>query len=199
MTFKKLIIVMAALGIFLPLSCGTIVLPPRAAIDTPLYHVKNGMIFLRFAKMEDAFREFTRAKELDHEYSPAYVGLGIFFGFKGDFEKGHENLKIAGRYAKGKEQTAGLHIGLMRFFILGKEALSQNWLTRVEKEFENVKALTPDSPESFYHMGLAYKISGKFEEAVQQFDRVMELKAEYATEAAREKEAVLAMKTEKPG
>jgi len=53
-------------------------------LDTPVHHVKNGNTLLKAGKIDDAYREFSRAKELDPNYPPAYVGLSLVYGLKGD-------------------------------------------------------------------------------------------------------------------
>jgi tetratricopeptide (TPR) repeat protein len=67
----------------------------KAGIDTPDHHVQNGMRLLESGKTEDAYREFIRAKELNPDYPPAYVGLGLVAGMQGQVEKGLEIIKAA--------------------------------------------------------------------------------------------------------
>ncbi len=81
-------------------ACGPRVYSPEAKLDTPSHHVENGMRLLNAGKVEAAFREFSRAKELDTAYAPAYVGLGLCYGLKGDFEKGLEIMKEVERYTR---------------------------------------------------------------------------------------------------
>ena len=64
-------------------------------LDTPINHVNNGNILLKAGKIDDAFREFSRAKELDANCSPAYVGLGLVYGVKGDDETSSVYMKKA--------------------------------------------------------------------------------------------------------
>ena len=80
--------------------CAATVYSPKAALDTPSRHVENGIRLLNVGKIEDAFREFTRAKQLDPEYSPAYVGVGFCHGLMGDYDKGLEAMEEARRLIK---------------------------------------------------------------------------------------------------
>ena len=64
-------------------------------LDTPENHVNNGNILLKSGKIDDAFREFSRAQELDANYAPAYVGLGLVYGVKGDDAASSEYMKKA--------------------------------------------------------------------------------------------------------
>jgi Flp pilus assembly protein TadD len=67
----------------------------RPGLDTPSQHVVNGHQLLERGKIDDACREFDRAKELDPNYVKAYVGLGVALGKKGEFEAGMQNMSIA--------------------------------------------------------------------------------------------------------
>jgi tetratricopeptide (TPR) repeat protein len=64
-------------------------------LDTPVNHVNNGNILLKTGKIDDALREFSRAKKLDANYSPAYVGLSLVYGVKGDDETSAMYMKEA--------------------------------------------------------------------------------------------------------
>jgi len=76
----------------------------NAWLDTPVQHVRNGDTLLKAGKIDDAFREFSRAKELDPNYSPAYVGLSLVYGLRGDDETSAMYLKKAVNLLKGTHQ-----------------------------------------------------------------------------------------------
>ena len=86
--------------LLLSYGCAPTVYSPKAALDTPARHVENGIRMLNAGKIEDAFREFNRAKSLDPKYSPAYVGIGFCHGLMGDYEKGLNAMKEAQRLPK---------------------------------------------------------------------------------------------------
>lgn len=92
-----LIVVIAMLSIS---GCAPTVYSPKAPLDTPSRHVENGIRLLNVGKTEDAFREFNRARQLDPEYSPAYVGIGFCHGLMGDYEKGLKAMEEAQRLTK---------------------------------------------------------------------------------------------------
>jgi tetratricopeptide (TPR) repeat protein len=73
-----------------PTSMGT-----NTWLDTPVHHFNNGNTLLKSGKIDDALREFNRAKELDPNYSSAYVGLSLVYGLKGDDETSAVYLKKA--------------------------------------------------------------------------------------------------------
>jgi Flp pilus assembly protein TadD len=92
-------LVMAALA-WVVVSCAPVVVSPKAELDTPARHVENGIKLLNVNKVEDAFREFSRAKELDPTHAPAYVGLGFCYGLMGNYEMGINNMQEAQNYMR---------------------------------------------------------------------------------------------------
>src|SRR5512136_1234098 len=84
---------MVAMVAMLLSSCAKPTRKPEAALDTPEHHVFTGYKLYEKADYGGAQREFVLAMQLDKNYSPAYVGLGLCFGSQNDFEKAHENMK----------------------------------------------------------------------------------------------------------
>jgi Flp pilus assembly protein TadD len=76
-------------------ACGPDTIFLRPALDTPAQHVKNGHSLLARGKIEAANNEFTRAKSLDDGYAPAYVGLALVQGHRGDIDGGLDILNQA--------------------------------------------------------------------------------------------------------
>jgi len=76
-------------------SCGPDTIFLRPTLDTPQQHVKNGNSLLARGKLDAADTEFFRAMDLDEGYVPAYVGIALVQGYRGDVEAGFETLKKA--------------------------------------------------------------------------------------------------------
>jgi len=95
MGFRKMFSVMAVICMLILLACGPKINVLDAQLDTPVNHVKNGDMLLKTGKIDAAFREFTRAQELDPMYPQAYIGLGLVHGIKGDYETSFEYMKKA--------------------------------------------------------------------------------------------------------
>ena len=93
------------------IGCGPETIRLMAGLDTPSHHVYNGKNLLQRGKFEAARQEFTRATELDPNYSPAYVGLGLVFGRQGDIEKAYEYMAMAEELATDEEQKADVADG----------------------------------------------------------------------------------------
>lgn len=84
-----------ALTLILFMACGPDTIILRPALDTPEQHVKNGHNLLARGKLDAANAEFLRAKNLDDGYAPAYVGLALVQGHRGNFEGGFDTLNRA--------------------------------------------------------------------------------------------------------
>jgi len=167
-------------------ACGPKAEAPKAKLDTPQHHVKNGNKLLDNGKIDAAFYEFNRAKELDPEYAPAYIGLGLVAAYRADFAGGLKTMKVARKYSSDGEQNRSVSVGFMRVYILGGEKIDKDWLELVEDEFSTAKRNGPDHPEAYYYMGVAYKLSFEFSKASEQFKKVLQLNSGFIAEADRE-------------
>ena len=131
--FQKIIFVIVGICIFLLSACGPKALAPEAELDTPMHHVKNGNKLLKSGKIEDAFREFNRAKELDPKCTPAYLGLGLAHGLKGESDEGFNAMKKAERYAEDKEQNAAVNVGYHAALYYGRRQADKELANRSGK------------------------------------------------------------------
>jgi len=199
MFVRKIFFVLATISVLFLFACGPKAMAPKAELDTPGHHVTNGNKLLKAGKIDIAYREFNRAKELNPKFSPAYVGLGLVEGFRNDFIKGLKTMKTAKKYARGDEQKIAVNVGFMRLYIMGKENVDKNWLKLVEEEFDKAILIAKDVSEPYFHMGLAYKMSYKFRQAVDQFSRVLELDNGYIAEADKEYALVQKIERAMPG
>lgn len=199
MFFRKIPFIITCVCVLFLFACGPKAMAPKAKLDTPEHHVTNGTKLLKSGKIDAAFREFNRAKELDPKHSPAYVGLGLVSGYNGDFVSGLENMKNAEKYARGNNQEIAANVGYMRLYIMGGEKVEKNWLKKVKTGFNKSTAISPDSPEPYFYMGIAYKISCKFSEAASQFVKILELDKGYIEEADKEYALIQKIERAMPG
>ncbi len=199
MNFKNLLFVIAGLCLLVLSACGPKAMAPEAELDTPMHHVKNGNKMLKAGKIDAAFREFNRAKELDPKYSPAYVGLGLVYGLKGEYENGFKHLKIGNKYADGNEQKIAVNVGYMRLFIMGKDKIDKDWLEEVESKFKRSINIDPEVSAPYFYMGIAYKMSFEFQKAAGQFSKVLDLDKEFVKEADKEYAIIQKIQRAMPG
>jgi len=85
-------------------ACGPDTIFLRPALDTPQQHVQNGHNLLNRGKLDPAQAEFVRAKNLDVDYAPAYVGMALVQAHKGDVDGGLATLDRARSLAATIEQ-----------------------------------------------------------------------------------------------
>jgi Flp pilus assembly protein TadD len=76
---------------------------------------------MTYDKTDAAIREFNRAMELDAGYAPAYVGLGIVYGMKGDLVQGRALMEKAKALARNDEQKKEVEMGFERLEYIQKE------------------------------------------------------------------------------
>ncbi len=185
--------------LFVFYACRPAVRAPEAELDTPEHHVMNGMKLLKKGKIDDAFRDFNLAKELDPKFSGAYVGLGLVWGHREDFKKAMKNMKRAKKYADTKAEEANAHIGSMRLYTLGKNKIDEDWLEETEDAFEDAIDLMPDTSAAYFYMGVAYKEAYEFNKASQNFAKVLDLDDEYVADADAEYRVVQKIQRAMPG
>ncbi|MBW2200869.1 MAG: hypothetical protein JRF71_08530 [Deltaproteobacteria bacterium] len=186
MFFKNFILIIATVCAGLFSACGPKTIMPQATLDSPRHHVSNGQALLANEKINAAFYEFNRAKELDPKYAPAYVGLGLVAGFRGNFENGLTNIKDARKYAQGNEQKVAVDVAHMRIYIMGGDRLDKSWLDIVENKFNRARNMAPDAPEPYFFMGRAYQQANDFTKAKFLFQTVIDLDNGYVHEAEAE-------------
>lgn len=92
--------------------CGPDTIFVRPALDTPAQHVQNGYSFLSRGKIDAASDEFNRAISLDDGFAPAYVGIGLVQGHRGDFESGFKAMARAREVAANAQEAAAVEHGL---------------------------------------------------------------------------------------
>lgn len=102
---------LSILSLVLFVACGPDTIFLRPALDTPAQHVKNGHSLLTRGKIDAANAEFVRAKSLDGGFAPAYVGLALVQGHRGDIEGGFETLDKARGIAATPDEVRSVERG----------------------------------------------------------------------------------------
>ena len=188
MKTKHRMIIAVLIGVWLTAifslqGCAPKIRPPETLLDTPEHHVQSGMKLLGLGRYDDAMREFKLAKELDPEFSGAYVGSGLVFGNKGDFKQGIEDMKKAIGLSKTKDEKVDANVGLIRLYLLGKKSAHKKWLKKAKGAYEDAIDELPESSAAHYYMGEAYKGALNFEKASQLFKKVLDINKTYVVEA----------------
>jgi len=170
--------------------CGPETISLVAPLGSAQHHVNAGHNLLTYGKSDAALQEFTRARDIRPDFVPAYVGQAMAHGLRGNFDLALENMHRANVMAESTEEKVGVHVGYMRIYTLGREAVIVNWLKGVESEFAAALANNPRSAEAFFYMGEAYRQAANNARAVDMYQRVLDL-GKGLTGEAKEKLAVL--------
>jgi len=107
--------------LLMTVSCGPETILLRPSLDTPSQHVDNGYKLMAYGKNDSALREFQRSIELNAGYAPAYVGLGIVYGIKGDLDQGRQLMEKAQSLANNEEQKKEVEMGFERLDFIEQE------------------------------------------------------------------------------
>ncbi|MEW5910521.1 MAG: tetratricopeptide repeat protein [Thermodesulfobacteriota bacterium] len=187
-------LVCAALSLLFLQACSSALLVPKPKLDSPAHHVETGFKLMELEKYASAKREFKRAIELDPRFISSHVGLAIAFAYEGDYQKGLDSLETAKIQAGKKEDQRIVQVGVMRIFTIGDGSISPDWLNQVESAFQKAKEIDPESPDAYFYMGVAYRRSNRYDDALGQFIRVFEIGKGFVEAADREYTAIQRLK-----
>lgn len=156
---------------------------PYSELDTPEQHVYNGFAFLKKERLTDAQREFEQALALDPACSPAYRGVGLVHGMKGDFRRAFDAVGNARSMGKNHLDQALAEVGMMSLFRMEK---SEGWLERVNARFARAVSLVPQLPEAYLELGAAYRDAFRFRDAEEAFKEVVRINTRLVHDAGEE-------------
>jgi len=184
-----------ALGFFIPVilpfimciavsslvSCGPKARVAVNQLDTPGHHTFTGLKLLELEKYPDAQREFTMAIELNKNYSKAYTGLALVNTFTGKFDNAGENLILGSQYAASDEEKLFAYVGKIRYYTISKA--DSKWLELAGNQFDEAVKIDSRYSPAYYYMGIAYKDALDFNQALQMFTKVIQLKTDHIADA----------------
>ena len=179
--------------------CGKKPAKPQAEMDTPSHHVSNGHKLLHMGQTDEALREFERARDLDPKFARAYIGMGIALGMKNEYENGLAALEKGEELAKKTDEKTEAHVGFMRLIIQNQEKAGDKWVKKAQDHFRQALKLSPDKPDAYYYMGMAFKLNKNFELAKAQFAKVLEIHNGLVAEADQEFETIQKIERALPG
>ncbi len=184
------------MGLTLVMACSPELRQRQSVLDNPQHHYRNGVKFLERGELDLAHREFTLAKELDDEFSPAYVGFALIESKKRNFEAAFKNIDKAKSYAKGNEQKVLARVGAIRVYT---DQRGDDWLEDAEDEFKAGLSVDEKAPSLYYYMGRAHKLGYAFDKAADDFRKVLEINTDYIIEANHEWKLVQMIQRAAPG
>ncbi len=164
-------------------SCIPEIIPQESKLDTPSWHYDNGVKLFQAGKLEAAKSEFNRSLEIDQEYAPAFVGLGLVSTARGQHGDALRKMELARLFTRNRFENVMVHVGFMRTYLEGGEKIDSGWLGKTEDHYKKSILLTHEKSEPYYFMGLAYKKAQKMEKALEQFMYVVNMQDKYVAEA----------------
>ena len=186
-----------AFVLFFMIGCTKEVRKPESIMDTPEHHYANGMKLFDRQEYDRAEKSFNRAKELDPEFAPVYVGFALIEAHKKNFEKSYENLDEAWSNADIDEQKVLVQIGRIR--VISQERKEDDWIEDAEDYFDKGKDYDEKNPGLYYYMGVAYKRAFLFDKAGEMFREVLDINSEFVVEADNEWALVQKIQRAAPG
>ena len=109
-------LILLVLFVCLFTACGPDTIFLRPGLDTPAQHVKNGHSLLSFGKIDAAKAEFLRATTLDGDYIPAYIGIALVQGHRGNIDDGLKTLDRAKALATTPEEVNAVDQGYKKLW-----------------------------------------------------------------------------------
>jgi tetratricopeptide (TPR) repeat protein len=183
-----------ALSAFALQACSSALLIPKPKLDSPGHHVETGFKLLELEKYSSANREFKRAVELDPRFTAAHVGLALVSAYEGNYQEGLASLETANMLAGKKEDQRMVQVGIMRLYTIGNGGITPDWINQVETAFQKAKEVNPENPDIYFYMGVAYRKSNRYDDALWQFIRVFQIGKGFVEAADREYTAIQRIK-----
>ncbi len=138
--------------------------------DLAEFHYYKGLVLLKFEKYGEAVDEFSKALELNDEYTAAYNDKSVALFQLGRFEESLELADVVIRKEPRIEQ--GYHNKARALMKLGEldEAYSTN---------EKGIRINPKSSEGFHNKGLILKEMKQYNKSIKAFDEAIKMNLEY--------------------
>ena len=190
-TFLTTIIILA---LALMIGCGPKPIKKESVLDTPENHFNQGIRELDRGNLDEAMKEFNRAKALNQKYAEAYSGMGLVLAEQGDFKKA---LDLADEGIDRNDKSVDCRV--IKGRILVKQRKGDDWVKKAVKEFDKAIKLNPKSGKAHYYKGIAYKEAYMFGDAAFAFRKVIELKGDFAAEADKQWAIVQKIERAAPG
>lgn len=167
--------------------------------DDPMAHYTLATILRLQNKIDEAVLSYRRAIELKHDYSDAYLDLGVTlcqsdldgaiaayrkaFEFNPRCAGAYNNLGNALRYRGDAEESIEYYLKAVEVNDKYTDALynlasAYRELGRLEEEsacFEKVLQVNPNDAHSYYSIGLSKHKQGRFEEAMTSYLKALEI------------------------
>ena len=188
---RGILICMGAL--LLLCSCARHAAIPVAIEDNPTHHYLQGLELIDQGDIDGAKRRFTRALELDRDFSPALAGQGLVAAVKAYDQRDVSHRQVETKKAldflsqcrsktRGSAEKFIYQVTAIRIHTRGQ---SKDWLSDAVESYEAAINLDPEEtslpyyqskPAAHYFMGHAYWQAGQFRKVEDLLDAVIAAK-----------------------
>lgn len=156
-------------------ACGPKPLPPASPLDSAPNHYQRGLAHLEAGELDDAGREFERARALSPRYPGHWVGTALLAMVQGDFWRARQDL---GRALHQDGDFADAYVALGR--VVAAEGLAraypvETWYKEALAVFKKAEERRPGDSGVAYYLGLCHFDAGQLEAARTAFTQVLAL------------------------
>jgi tetratricopeptide (TPR) repeat protein len=166
-------------------------------MDTPQAHVNEGMKYYNNETFTKAMEEFNLALSLDPEYAPAYAGIALTAAAQGDLE--HAERAADKAHSLDAKLPEAYVASAIVIAAKNKKRTPADWLPSMEKEFAKAIKLAPADPEIYYRRGSCYKNAFAFEQAANDFRKVLDSKGDWTGKADEQWQLIQMIQRAVPG
>jgi Tfp pilus assembly protein PilF len=161
--------------------CGPKPIQKQSILDTPDYHLSQGLRLVEDGNLSDAEIAFNRALDLDPDFAEGFSGLALVEAEKGNFKKARE---------LANEGVANARENVFTWAVRGRvKSLQQHgddWYKKANKDFKRALELDQEEELVYYWWGISKTFEYDYDEASRMFSRVIEMKGAYAADADTE-------------
>jgi len=146
---------------------------PSEPSTTALEHFQQGNDLSRAGEFDKAAEQYEKALEIDPQYVDAMTNLGGAYYSLGQLDKAIEQytkaIEIAPSDADIRSNLAAAHVQKHQ------SAGDPEELNLAVEQYEKAVELNPDLAEAHFGLGVIYALQGDNEQAIQAFERFLEL------------------------
>jgi tetratricopeptide (TPR) repeat protein len=148
--------------------------------------VNKGIALRRLKRLDDALAAYDRAIELDAGDADCWLNRGVCIRA---MNRPHMHEKAVASYTRAVEVDPRCADALMNlgnvssriaYFYATEAETKKDFFRRMEDAYQRALAVKPDSWELYGNMAMGFIKQGRFDEAIEQADRSIELNADYA-------------------
>lgn len=173
----KLLLPLLLTGLFL-IGCGPKPRTSESVLDSPEFHISQGMKLVDRGDYDEAEIAFNKALELDDRAVSALSGLALVEAGRGDFKKAHDLANEAVKLDKNNSFAWAVRGHVKSLWRNGDD-----WAAEANRDFDKALDLKPGSERILYWYGLSRAKQYDFSRASDLFSQVIAQKGEYGERA----------------